>query len=71
MSSTPQPTPSPPRQPKAQYEYLPCSGGWQEGGMVRDIKTQELVFGCWRQGSAMYHETRCEAECARLNAEAK
>jgi len=55
---------------KPRYEAVASSGGWQEGGCVRDIRTQELVFGCWRQGDAYYHGKRCEEECARLNAEA-
>ena len=60
-------------QPKAQepkYEAVASSGGWQEGGMVRSTKTQELVFGSWRGGeSAAFHKARCEVECARLNGE--
>lgn len=60
-------------EPKARYEFVASSGGWQEGGMVRDIRTQELVFGSWRgicddNSLAAFHKARCEAECARLNA---
>jgi hypothetical protein len=61
------------RAPKPRYEAVASSGGWQEGGMVRDIRTQELAFGSWRgicddNSLAAFHKARCEAECARLNA---